>query len=417
MKKILMAALLICIPATGFGWNLSDHREMSRLALEDVAAEWGLDQPCEVHPLQSFLDKLQSLRETLGDRWQFSQYLQINPKIDVSTPKSYLFDTPLASQSRLTPAQILTLYSTDPDDGRDQNLFLRDETGRVRPAYDDQKWFGVLQGPNSQAFRHIEKPPFHFLHPIATFGFPFRKVGEASRRAEIYHQAALLAFALGEDYWGWRFLANAFHYLEDLHQPYHAGQVPTVLLKKGLSALSWGRKDLGFVGTIAHIVSNSHRFFESYVSTPEGKDAGQKDAALKGLGGKDLAPYPGSFENLAIDVRDASNRIYGRLAEDVSKIADPKLDGPYNFQSDENSQDDPAKFLNEGASFSSANEDLFKIVQDRFSSAGRVLRTAVQVVLKERSEARADPSSLLSNLDDLLGPNPLTAPDEEPDVQ
>jgi len=416
MKHFLFL-LLICCPSAALAWNLSDHRDISKLSLQDVSAEWGLNKPVAVRPLDSLLEKIRPLRPEIADRWHFSHYLQVNPKIDLGHAESHLLpQVPLKERKEMTPLEILGYYSTDPDDGRDQDLFVRDEKGTPQYAYPDQKWFGFARGSNSQAFRHIEKPPFRLDHPVATFGFPLRKLGEASRRAEIYHRMSLLAFALGEDYWGWRFLANAFHYLEDLHQPYHAGQIPPSLMKKGIAALSWGRKDLGFIGTFAHIVSNSHRFFESYVEKPPKDSLEEKASAFKALGGQDLISYRGSFESLAVDVRDASNLVYGRLAEDVSTIADPRLAGSYEFRSDEKSQDDPAQFVNEGPDFAAADRDLFSIVAERFASAGRILRTAVHAILSEKEagkEAKEDPKSLLSALDGLLGPSPFQQESEE----
>jgi hypothetical protein len=243
VKKTLTAfLLLVSLTVPAYGWNLSDHREIARRSLEDVAKGWSLDVPCEVHLLASFLDKLKPLREPLGDPWQFSASLKINPKIDIGAEESLRFPEGDAKGKKfLTPIRILELYSTDPDDGRDQDLFVRDASGQPHAAFEDEKWFGAVQGPNSQAFRHIEKPPFSLAHPLRTLGIPFRSVGEASQRAEIYFQLSRLAFALEEDYWGWRFLAGGLHYLEDLHQPYHAGQITPLLFRKGLGILlSWG---------------------------------------------------------------------------------------------------------------------------------------------------------------------------------
>lgn len=416
MKKILLALLLIF----GFcghlhAWNLADHRNLSRLALEDVASGWGLDHPIEVKPIESLLEKLRPLREELGDSWHLAQFLQINTKTDFSSTASYRFESPLTKQKTLTPLEILFLYSTDPDDGRDQDLLMRDATGRARPAYPDQKWFGVVTGPNSQAFRHIEKPPFSLSHPLRTFGLPFRSVGEASKRAEIYFQTSRLAFALGEDYWGWRFLAHAFHYLEDLHQPYHSGQITPSLLKKGLRGLSWGMKSKGLMGTFATVVANSHRFFESYVDKVNGDNTVRKEKALNAVKGIDLAPWNGSALDLARQARDASNLVYGELSEAVSKIADPRLDGPYEFQSDDANPDNPQDFVTTGPDFAKANDRIFEIVQDRFASTGRTLRTTVDQVLKNKKTDTAESApQILSNLETLLGPNPLISPDQEP---
>ena len=389
MRRLLFLLCIVVLSAPGvvLAWSLSDHREMSHLALVEVAPAWGLESECETHPLQSLIDKLRPLREELGDAWHFSAYLQLNPKIDLGA----MADT----RKGLTPLEILTIYSTDPDDGRDQDLFLRDEQGNPRYAYPDQKWFGAVKGSNSQAFRHIEKPPFNLFHPLSRMGLPFRHLGEATRRAEIYFQLSRLAFSLEEEYWGWRFLASSFHYIEDLHQPYHAGQLTPVLLYKGLKALSWGWKKKGLIGTFGVVVSNSHRFFESYVAL--------NSEVLEALKGTDIVPFSGSVETMARDVRDTSNRLLSDLTRAVSEIADPKLDGPYEYRSDEEGEDDPLKFLNKGPEFTEANRKLFEIVQERFGAAGRALRTATKIMIDLRKENSAtSPSEILSRLDGLL---------------
>src|SRR6185436_15809665 len=188
-------------------------------------------------------------------------------------------------------------------------------------------------------------------------------VGEASQRAEIYFQLSQLAFALQEDYWGWRFLAGGLHYLEDLHQPYHAGQITPLLFRKGLGILvSWGRKEKGFMGSFAHVVSNSHRFFETYVDRPEGRDGGLKGEALKAIGGTDLADVPGTVADLARSVRDASNVQFGPLAEAVSRMTGESLYGHEEIFSDGDASgvnSDPKDFILEGPAFEGANNAIF----------------------------------------------------------
>ncbi len=392
---LLTSCFLLSFPS--FAWDADDHRIMTRLALEDVTSEWGLNRPCEVRPLQSFLKKLAKLRPEIGNRWHFSEYLKINPKLNLETK-----DPSLQNEQTLTPLEILSIYSTDPDDGRDQDLFVRDQKGSPRYIYPDQKWFGVMQGPDSQAFRHIEKPPFSWKHPLSTFGIPLRALGESTTRAEIYFQASVLAFSLDEEYWGWRFLAGAFHYLEDLHNPYHAGQITLGLLTQGLWAyLNWGYKEKGLMGTLSQIVSNSHRFFESYLSHPRDQDQNLKRKVLASLKGNDTVPGTETIRNLAVQVRDQSNRDFIPLVCAVSTISDPILRSNYRFNAEGNDRDDPTKFLKEdGTKFEKANEKIFEISLRQFESAGRVIRTAVQTSLQNQGSQK--PKVLIQKLDILL---------------
>src|SRR5262245_46977203 len=92
MKRLAfsLALLTIGLPPA-FGWNLEDHRDMARLVLEDIAHDEGLDEPVEIRPLASLLDKLKAIRPEIADAWQFSHYLRINPKVDIGTFESLRF--------------------------------------------------------------------------------------------------------------------------------------------------------------------------------------------------------------------------------------------------------------------------------------------------------------------------------------
>ena len=398
MKKTrfgLIALLLAFFPLTGHAWNESDHLMMTRTALEDVADDWNLQTPCEVRPLSSLLEKISRLGPKLHEASAWAHYLRVNPRTNFEA-----LPPDLQGRTELSPLTILTLASIDPDDGRDQDLPYTSP---------DQKWFGSPKGSNSQAFRHIEKPPFLWRHPVSTFGFPFRALGEPTRRAEIYTQASLLAFSLEEPYWGWRLLGGALHYLEDLHQPYHAGQITPELLFRGLwSYLSWGRKNDGLMGTFAHLISNSHRFYESYVALPQGEDHGVKEASLMALRGKDyerLPLGPGTIQTLAVRIRDESNRVFPPLIRAVSQATTAALKGPYNFNSDARGGDNPSQFLQKGPGFEEVNRRIFQITRDRFESAGKVIRSVIHQGIRAKTvNLSAKPEERLHQLDSLLYP-------------
>ncbi|MBI3540844.1 MAG: hypothetical protein HY073_01695 [Deltaproteobacteria bacterium] len=424
--KLHRLALLLCLATLFLGqkaqaWNETDHQQITRLALEQVSVAWNLNKPVPVKPLSSFLQKLSRWGVWGGesgfaphfepqhpalpvqgglDTWHFSNYLKVNPKIDLnlSAPEAL-------GKKTLTPVEILTLYSIDPDDGRDRDLFVRDEKGRPQYAYPDQKWFGIVQGRDSQAFRHIEKTPFNIHHPISTFGLPFRAVGESTERAEIYFQLALLAKNLGEDYWAWRFLAGSLHYLEDLHQPYHAGQVTPELVGKGIAAhFQWGHQLYGWLGikqTIAHLVSNSHRFFENYLAHPAAQDEELKKTVLEAVEGTDLLTFEGSTQQLAQQVRDQSNLFLPDLIQAVTDISNPILRGPYDFDAGGTNTDSPEKFIQKGPHYSEARTKFFDIARNRFQSNGRVIRT---VIKKWQQTPSQKPEELLQQLDTLLYP-------------
>jgi hypothetical protein len=397
MKKALLLVFLLLLSSPLRAWDEADHQRITALALEEVSAEWKLDQPVEVRPLSSFLNKLAKIRPGLSDPKRFAAYLKINPEINLEREEESV-----AGKNLLTPAEILSQYALDPDDGRDQNLFQMDEKGVPHYIYPDQKWFGAMKGGNSQAFRHLEKPPFSLKHPGSTFGVPPWAVGEATQRAEIYFQLSQLAFSLDENYWGWRFLAGSLHYLEDLHQPYHAGQVTPSFLLRGLGSYwTWGRKTDGFMGTFSHLVSNSHRFYESYVSMKPNSSSFRKEV-LGALKGTDHPVLNGSVKELALQVRDRSNRLFPTLMTSISDATSPVLFSPYWFKSARDDHDDPEKFLDKNKpDYAESVQKVFEITKDRFESMGKVIRTVVDAALKNKKESSEE---LLKKLDRLLQP-------------
>ncbi len=394
--KIFASCLLLLASAPIQAWNGTDHHAMGHIPLEAVAQDWELKTPCPIRPINSLLEKLGQLEPSLGDLWHLSDFIKINPAV----AWEQLFPEELGRTS-ITPLEILQLHSTDPDDGRDQNLLIRDARGNPHFAFADQLWFGSLLGGNSQAFRHLEKPPFSWSNRQATFGFPFRAVGEATSRAEIYYQLARLAFELGEDYWGWRFLAGSFHYLQDLHNPYHSGQITPKLLRKGWKAYwSWGRKGhKELFATFAHIVSNSHRFMETYL---------EKNPNYAPLKGTDTVDLP-SIHELALLSRDSSNKLFPALTEAVGEITDERLEGPHLFNSEREPYDDPMPYVFHGPNFDKAQAIIQGIVQDRFAATGRVLRTEVKLILQDRS-IKEDPKLILQTIETLVSLHPAIEP-------
>lgn len=402
MKKILFSFFLytLCtIPYSLHSWDGDDHHTMTFYALQDVSRDWKLDQSVRVTPIRVFLKKLEALRPEFRDPWFFSNYLKINTTIDLDTTHS---DT--HGRSTLTPLEILTSYATDPDEGRDENLFIRDEYGNPKPMFPDQIWFGELEGANSKAFRHLEKPPFSIKHPVTTFGFPFRKLGEATERAEIYYQLSCLAFSLQEPYWGWRFLAGSFHYLQDLHQPYHAAQITPALAAESFHAFfDWGHKQdnsfRGFIRTAAHLVSNSHRFYESYMARPGPESTTYREAVLKSLRGRTLLEKtPTSVEEMALEIRDDSNLVWADLERFMHHLMNEKLrSSEYSLVTETAPRDDPETFLVKGSDFDTVNQKIFAITQDRFSQAGKVMRTEVRMILDR--DPKQSPDIFLKSMD------------------
>ena len=135
----------------------------------------------------------------------------------------------------ISALQILVDFADEPDWDMDTNV----ETGQA---------VDFMGG--SQGFRHM-------YYPAGTFHIPnpFMPQGKAPERAELFYEYAREAFSQGDYYWGFRFLARAVHYLEDLANPFHTVQISTKFIMK----------DDFFQGTV-QATKNYHFAYEDYVA-------------------------------------------------------------------------------------------------------------------------------------------------------
>ncbi|MGB9820660.1 MAG: hypothetical protein ACPLVG_04845 [Pseudothermotoga sp.] len=124
--------------------------------------------------------------------------------------------------------QILTVYSVEPDLGMDEGL-------QLSPL---QNIIG-----NSQGVRHMK-------YNIAIFEF-----FEGSESFYYFVNMSKEAFNRGDEYWGYRFLARAIHYLEDLSMPYH--NTPGTFFD---TLRAFTDKEM------AHLLSNSHYSYDEYLA-------------------------------------------------------------------------------------------------------------------------------------------------------
>ena len=110
----------------------------------------------------------------------------------------------------------------------------------------------------SQAPLHMG---FYHLDWLTAYAQPELKRGLPLWRIVLYESLAELAFTTGHDYWGWRLMGWALHYIGDLSQPYHAEPLPGVSLLSALWSVIIGR-----TGEVIQLVSNRHG--EGYTVTP-----------------------------------------------------------------------------------------------------------------------------------------------------
>lgn len=144
------------------------------------------------------------------------------------TGTCYLPPDPKPVDGKVPVWQILMVYSVEPDLGMDEGL-------QLSPL---QSVIG-----NSQGVRHMK-------YNIAMFEF-----FEGSQSFYYFIEMSRQAFSKGDEYWGYRFLARALHYLEDLSMPYH--NTPGTFFDT-LKALTDKQT--------AQLLSNSHYSYDEYLA-------------------------------------------------------------------------------------------------------------------------------------------------------
>lgn len=163
----------------------------------------------------------------------------------------------LAASDLVSPAHVLATASDEPDRGMDVGLFADNGTP-----------FGAIYGFGQQPFgnpnlSYGSQAPFHmgFYHldwltkkaqPGLLNTYPIWRIA-------LYDRLAELAFTTGNDYWGWRFMGWALHYIGDLTQPYHAVPLPGVSTVSALWLVIKGETN-----DAIQLVSNRHGVLESY---------------------------------------------------------------------------------------------------------------------------------------------------------
>jgi len=127
---------------------------------------------------------------------------------------------------KIDPLSVLVTANHEPDLGLDIGLFEDNGT----------EW-GRRYGLGTQPFgdaklEYSSQAPIHMglYHEAAVINMvaPFIKRCYPEYRIHLYKTLSELAFNLGHDYWGWRFMGWGLHYLADLTQPYHARALPGV---------------------------------------------------------------------------------------------------------------------------------------------------------------------------------------------
>jgi hypothetical protein len=190
-----------------YAWN--EHVQITKVILDSIELP---HETVAYVPLETAFKKTKK---------QFSTDIKIN--------KDYAFPLKLdeAKQKNISVKKLMAIYSDEPDWGLDRNLFGPEQYPEL--WNDDIKYIGQKEGIMSQGFRHMFFPgSWKISQPISSFQIPMRPIGEAISSFKKYWNLANTLYAEKQYYWAYRFLAWATHYIEDLFQPFHTRQLPSI---------------------------------------------------------------------------------------------------------------------------------------------------------------------------------------------
>lgn len=223
MRKFLVSMLLAIVVLT-FAW--SAHETLTYLIVKSVLPN--ADELVRITPY-NYQEKRVYNTERLILEDVCGRFIS---KFVPSWAKHYPPD-PEPVDGQVPVWQILTVYSVEPDLGMDEGLNL--------------SIFQSLIG-NSQGVRHMK------------YKLLFFEFFEGSESFFYYVEMSKQAFSKGDRYWGYRFLARAIHYLEDLSMPYHnapgrLGDVlRTVLFSDERKALELAHRHFSYDDYLAYLL-------------------------------------------------------------------------------------------------------------------------------------------------------------------
>lgn len=199
--RVIFIVAVMLFPQTVFAWSV--HGEMTKFVLDSL-------------PWINRYDNITITEYSYKDNSLYNPNYKI-PYLDGSIG------------GKTSAKKILSIYADEPDWGMDEGLSLNSAQ--------------TLTG-GSHGWRHQY---FILLGGLL-------RLGEAPDRVVHFYNMAVVAFKIKDLYWGFRFLARALHYLQDLTMPFHSNPGPTMLLLKNLF-------DINGVSTM---VSNHHFALEDY---------------------------------------------------------------------------------------------------------------------------------------------------------
>lgn len=289
---------------SSLAWGWADHFRITNHILGE-----------QLQGVEVVATPFSEIRESLG----YASDLEFNQSLKIDQTYNFKYELAEKTGKPVSAVEILSKYSDEPDWGMDTEIFEQyPELWR-----DEYAMMGGKEGTPSQSFRHMFWGKLDWRAPVQSFKIPqvFRPMGEAHERAQRFFDLAVQAKSLGNLYWGYRFLANAFHYIEDVANPFHATQLPakSMGLMPFTSRYGDGLKD--YIAQVTNVVAYYHFAVEDYLAWAIQNEPGQSLVATLKDHSQTQAPWRGFEKNNTQAQVVALSQTAARLSRRISASA------------------------------------------------------------------------------------------------
>jgi hypothetical protein len=299
IKKVFCFWILLLAPLTA--WDR--HDIITQMAIAHFRFV-GKDVPVAVETIESFMNRAYGPGTQLDS---FLRRFQFNPNTEFHYRER---------KSNTSFAEILKLYAAEPDETMDLNIL-----------HPDQKYMGGSTGETARGFRHLFYRRFELFDFFPTFHVPMREMGQAPVRAQVCFGLAVQAAKAGSPYWAYRFLAWSLHYVQDITNPLHSTQIPTLRMLP-LKSIFAGFDTL--VSRSSQVISNYHFQYEKLVGEILIHDRGK--AWAWAIGGQKTEPFKSANAYVRDNARKSSKKASELGRATVALLGcsffDPSVDVP-----------------------------------------------------------------------------------------
>jgi len=300
-NRFLFLLLSIFLTLSSFLFSWSGHESYTYLVVKSLSMS--LDKLVEIRPYTYKETRVYNTKYYYTDDFA-GQRKFFDPMNDGKFPPD-----PAPVDGKLPAWQILTIYAQFPDFGMDEELNLS-------PL---QSLIG-----NSQGVRHMR----YKLGLIEAF--------EGDKSFLYFVDMSKEAYAKGDEYWGYRFLSYALHYMEDLFQPYH--ETPGTFWEVVRSLMDKKTKNLlnnahytydNYLAYLIHYSKHSEEVRNLILNTPKRRIPSNYEAVINEVMMYGYSRFPEVHKHIKAAMGDILIERIPTIDDYKNLEAEGKLDGLY----------------------------------------------------------------------------------------